>query len=57
MTFLQSQRPKGKELKTATDALQVSLMNLLPQNYHDPDELNRDFSQVRKKHLDDPDLG
>ena len=39
LTFLQSRRPKGKDLQTATDALQTSLMNLLPQNYHEPDEL------------------
>jgi 1-acyl-sn-glycerol-3-phosphate acyltransferase len=38
LTFPQSHRPKAGEVQAATDALQASLMDLLPQNYDEVDE-------------------
>ncbi|MDJ0798653.1 MAG: 1-acyl-sn-glycerol-3-phosphate acyltransferase [Calothrix sp. MO_167.B12] len=38
LTFPQSRRPKAKEAQAVADALQTSLIDLLPQDYQEPDE-------------------
>lgn len=38
LIFPQCRRPKGKEAQAVADALQASLMDLLPHNYCEPDE-------------------
>lgn len=39
LIFPQMNRPKPKDIKFASDKLQAAILNLLPENYQEPDEL------------------
>ncbi|MGB3403485.1 MAG: 1-acyl-sn-glycerol-3-phosphate acyltransferase [Microcoleaceae cyanobacterium] len=39
LIFPQTSRPKPQDIRTASEALQQAMVDLLPQHYHEPDEI------------------